>query len=161
MIEILEMSEREIRELLSSTGYGHLACAKDGVPYVVPIHYGYDEPHVYIYTTEGKKSDIIAENPNVCLQVEQVSDNKNWRSVVLTGRAEQLAAGDARERAIDSVVKVNPTLTPAVSVRWMDSWVKENVEVVYRITPMEVSGKKAGGASPTIVPGRSSGSPTH
>jgi uncharacterized protein len=161
MIEILDMSEREIRELLAATGYGHLACARGGVPYLVPIHYAYDEPNIIVYSTEGKKTDIIAENPNVCLQVENVEDNMNWRSVVVIGRAEQLEPGDTRDKALDAIVKVSPSLTPAVSVRWMDNWVKENVEVVYRITPTEVTGKKAGHAKGTLVPGRTSSGPVH
>jgi nitroimidazol reductase NimA-like FMN-containing flavoprotein (pyridoxamine 5'-phosphate oxidase superfamily) len=161
MIEILEMSDREIRELLATTGYGHLACSKDGVPYIVPIHYAYDEPYVYVYTTEGKKSDIIAENPNVCLQIESVVDNTNWKSVIVTGRAEHLDVGEDREKALSAIVKVNPSLTPAVSVRWMDNWVKENIEVVYRIVPTEVTGKKAGGKDRPVIPGKTPGKPVH
>ena len=61
-------------------------------PYVVPIHYAYDEPHVYIYTTEGKKTEIIDANPEVCLQVEEVTNANHWQSVIITGDAVQLTS---------------------------------------------------------------------
>ena len=82
MLEVEEMGNSEIENLLSRIGYGHLACAKDNEPYVVPIHYAYSKPYIYIYTTLGKKAEIINKNPRVCLQVEEVVNNKHWHSVI-------------------------------------------------------------------------------
>ncbi|MGH9819889.1 MAG: pyridoxamine 5'-phosphate oxidase family protein [Pyrinomonadaceae bacterium] len=141
MIEVREMDDQEILELLTHTGYGHLACSQHNQPYLVPIHYAYEEPNIYIYTTEGKKSEIIEENPRICLQVEDVQDNKHWKSVIVTGRAERLTDEDTRSAALKAVVAVNPTLTPAVSIRWMDNWVRENIEAIYLITPAEMTGR--------------------
>ena len=141
MIEVREMNDAEINEVLKHIGYGHLACSLNDKPYVVPIHYAYAERKIYIYTTEGKKTQMIGENPNVCLQVEDVKDNKHWKSVIITGTAEQLTSEDAREAALKAIVAVNPTLTPAVSIHWMDNWVRENIEVVYSITPSEMTGR--------------------
>ena len=67
MIEIRDLGNREINELLLTVGYGHLACTDGKEPYIVPIHYSFDDPFVYVYTTEGKKSEIIKRNPRVCL----------------------------------------------------------------------------------------------
>ena len=143
MLEVLDLSESEIAQLLERVGYGHLACCRDGKPYVVPIHYGYAEDKIYVYTTEGKKSEIISENPNVCLQVEEVIDERRWQSVIVEGQAVRLTASDAREEAIAAVTAVNPTLTPAVSIRWMDAWVRENIEAVYRIDIEGTSGRRS------------------
>ncbi|MBK8464744.1 MAG: pyridoxamine 5'-phosphate oxidase family protein [Chloracidobacterium sp.] len=143
MIEIEDLSESEITEILSRIGYAHLACCRDNRPYVVPVHYAYDDGAVFIYTTEGKKFEIIRENPNVCLQVEEVVDNQHWTSVILEGVADQIKDGAERDRALELIVKGNPTLTPAVSIRWMDNWVRENIEVVYRITPTVTSGRRS------------------
>lgn len=141
MIEIEEMGNSEIEDLLEKTGYGHLACARNNEPYVVPIHYAYAKPYVYIYTTLGKKAEMINENPSVCLQIEEVADNKHWHSVIVYGTAEQLTDEMEREMALKVIVKTNPTLTPAVSIRWMDNWVRENIEVIYRVTPTEMTGR--------------------
>ncbi|MEP7074270.1 MAG: pyridoxamine 5'-phosphate oxidase family protein [Acidobacteriota bacterium] len=141
MIEVREMNDHEINQVLEHVGYGHLACSLNDKPYLVPIHYAYASPKIYIYTTEGKKSEMIGENRNVCLQVEDVKDNKHWKSVIVIGTAERLTDEETREAALKAIVVVNPTLTPAVSIHWMDNWVRENIEVIYSITPSEVTGR--------------------
>jgi nitroimidazol reductase NimA-like FMN-containing flavoprotein (pyridoxamine 5'-phosphate oxidase superfamily) len=141
MIEVLEMAKREIDEVLARVGYGHLACAQNDRPYVVPIHYVYDKLKIYIYTTEGKKTDILDANPKVCLQVEEVVDNDEWKSVIVHGEAERVTDRKEREKAVKLVRSINPTLTPAISIRWMDQWIRENREVVYRIEPHSMTGR--------------------
>jgi len=143
MIEVEDLSESEVVEVLARVGYGHLACCRDNRPYVVPVHYGYDAGAIFVFTTEGKKFEIIRENPNVCLQVEEVVDNQHWTSVIVDGVAEQIKNGAERDLALKLIVAVNPTLTPAVSIRWMDDWVRENIEVVYRVTPTATSGRRS------------------
>jgi uncharacterized protein len=143
MIEIEDLSDREIAELLARVGYGHLACCLNDKPYVVPVHYAYKSGVIYIYTTEGKKFEIIKQNPNVCLQIEEVADNRHWISVIVDGKAKQLQIGPEREEALEHITETNPTLTPAVSVRWMDSWVRENIEVIYRLDIETTTGRRA------------------
>ena len=141
MIAVEEMSSGQIKEVLKRVGYGHLGMARGSHPYVVPIHFAYDEPYIYIYTTEGKKTEIIKDNPEVCLQVEDVRDVKDWQSVIATGEAVRIIDREEREHALQFILAANPTLTPAVSIRWMDSWVRENIEVVYRILPRMLTGR--------------------
>ena len=141
MIQVEDMRDSEIEGLLGRVNYGHLACARDNQPYVVPVHYAYDRPNIYIYTTEGMKAEIIRDNPRICLQVENVVDNTNWQSVIVMGEAEQITSLSEREEIVELIRSVNPTLTPAISIRWMDAWVRENVEVIFRITPASVTGR--------------------
>ena len=142
MIQVEELSEAEIKKILERVGYGHLACTRDNQPYVVPVHYAYAGGTVFIYTTEGKKFDIINTNPSVCLQVEEVTDNQHWQSVIVDGIAEQITDKNEREKALKIIVEANPTLTPAMSIRWMDNWVRENIAVVYRVTATSVTGRR-------------------
>ena len=143
MIEVVDLSEKQILELLGRLNYGHLACCRDLIPYVVPVNFAYLNGRIYLYTPEGKKVDFIAKNPNVCLQAEEVESNRNWKSVIVDGVAEELDAGPERDLALDLISKINPTLTPAVSIRWMDDWVRENIEVIYQIVPTATSGRRA------------------
>ncbi len=142
MIAVEELSNAEIIDILGRIGYGHLGCARDNKPYVVPVHYAFANGEIFIYTTEGKKFEIIKSNPNVCLQVEEVTDNQHWQSVVIEGIADQITDEDERAKAFKLVIEANPTLTPAVSVRWIDDMVRENIEVIYRVTPTETSGRR-------------------
>jgi len=143
MIEVEELSHGEILEVLAKLDYGHLACSINDTPYVVPVYYAYDDGDIYIYTTEGKKSQIINVNPRVCLQAEIVSDNQNWESVIVSGEAGRVRNDAEREKALRLIAAINPTLTPAVSIHWMDNWVRENIEIIYKIIPLELSGRRA------------------
>lgn len=135
------MANDEIRTLLETVKYAHFAVSLDDQPYIVPVHYAYEEPNFYIYTTDGRKAEIIRKNPQVCLQVEEVIDNTKWQSVIVEGVAEQLTTRKEIEKAMELLLDVNPTLTPAISIRWMDNWIRENREIIYRITPSRISGR--------------------
>ncbi len=143
MTEVDEMAISQSEEVLERVGYGHLACSRDDQPYVVPVNYFYDKPEIYIYTTEGMKTEIIRANPRICLQVEKVVDNGDWRSVIVTGEAEQIIDRNECEKAIKMILSRNPTLSPAISIRWVDNCVRENIEVVYRVKPGLITGRSS------------------
>ena len=142
MIEVEELLEKEILGLLESVNYGHMACCLDDSPYVVPVHFAFDGENVFIFTTEGRKVEIISRNPKVCLQLENVIDDLNWCSVIVEGTAEALEPSPIRDRALKLITEENPTLTPAVSIHWMDGWVRENIEVIYLLRPTTKSGRR-------------------
>ena len=164
MIEVTDLNNEQIDELIQRLNYGHLACCDDERPYVVPIHYAYKDGYIYVYTTEGKKSGIITNNPRICLQIEEVKSNQDWVSVIIYGEAQELLNEDERTEAIESILHVNPTLTPAVSIHWMDNWIRENIEVVYRILPLETTGRQAVARSETkgtFIPPRKADNSVH
>ncbi len=142
MVEIEEMTADETHALLRRVGYGHLGCAHENRPYVLPIHFAYDEPDIYIFTTKGMKTEFIDQNPEVCLQVEEIDDPAHWKSVILTGQAEFIKTAEEGERAMSFISQRNPTLTPAISKMWIDAWGRANVTRIYRIRPATVSGRK-------------------
>jgi len=141
MIEILEMRDGEMYELLRRVGYGHLACSQDDQPYVVPIYFAYDGEDIFIYTTEGKKSAAMDNNPKVCLQVEEFLANSMWRSVVVIGEANRVADQAEREVAVDLIRNQNPSLLPALAIKWSNDWIRKNVEAVYRIKIVSLTGR--------------------
>jgi len=139
--EIVDLGNDEIDILLTKINFGHLGLSKDDRPYVVPIHFAYGKPGIYFFTTEGMKTDILDENPTVCLQLEDIKDRDNWKSLIIIGKAERLSEPQEIETAMKMIKKINPRLSPAWSIRWLDNWVRSNVEVVYRITPETMSGR--------------------
>ena len=100
---IREMLRQECVELLATGRLGRLACCKDARPYVVPIHYAYADSSLYAFSVQGQKIDWMRENPNVCLQVDHRDGDRGWRSVVVSGRYEELpdriGSKHAREHA--------------------------------------------------------------
>ena len=142
MIEVREMSREEIARLLGRGWYGHLGCARDGNPYVVPMCYAYDAPDLYFFTTEGTKTEFIAANHEVCFQVEEVSDADHWQSVMLTGRAELLTDAAEIEHAMFLVSERNPSLSPALSHTRIGAWTRLTRIALYRLRPEAAYGRR-------------------
>ncbi|MBD2663044.1 pyridoxamine 5'-phosphate oxidase-related, FMN-binding protein [Richelia sinica FACHB-800] len=147
MLDIDEMSTKEIHNLLQKVGHGHLGCALEGHPYVVPMHYYFDDPDIYIFTTIGMKTKYMDANPEVCLQVEEVEDLKHWRSVTVTGKAEHITEQKEIDRVMEFVKTQNPTLYPAINRTWIDAWGRDETMALYRIHPSEMSGRTTEGVS--------------
>src|ERR1044071_9659654 len=110
MLEITDMTQGEMMALLLRARVGHLGCARDGHPYVVPMNYAFDAAALYFFTTEGTKTDYMAANREVCFQVEEITDARRWVSVMLLGRAERLTSAEETERAMQLITSRNPTL---------------------------------------------------
>ncbi len=87
---IRTLSHAECMDVLSSRRTAHLACARDGRPYVVPIHYSYADMALYAFSMVGKKIEIMRANPYVSMAVEARGEDRGWRSVIVDGRYEEL-----------------------------------------------------------------------
>ncbi|MES0099329.1 pyridoxamine 5'-phosphate oxidase family protein [Mesorhizobium sp. M0019] len=87
---IRTLSALECTKLLTANRVGHLACAKDGHPYVVPFYYAHADNHLYAFSMSGKKVDWMRANPLVCVQVDERGQGRAWRSVVVDGVYEEL-----------------------------------------------------------------------
>ncbi len=147
MIDIDEMGSTEIVEILQKVGYGHLGCIYEGNPYVIPMNYYLDDSTIYLFTTEGSKSRALDANPAVCLQVEEIHDLEHWRSIVVTGRAVRIKDEPDLERIVQLVKTRNPKLSPALNRTWTDAWGRGNVIEIYRIDPIEMTGRTTQGVS--------------
>ena len=142
MLKVEDMSPTEMHALLQRESFGHLGCARDARPYVVPMHYTYDGKDLYFFTTQGMKTRFIQANPQVCLQVEEVTDPMNWRSVMVIGRATELTQADEMQRAMRLITERNPSLTPAISATEVDSLGRAVDIALYRITPEVIDGRQ-------------------
>jgi hypothetical protein len=142
MLKVKMMSQSEIAALLLRGSRGHLGCSRDNHPYVVPMNYAFDSEHIYFLTTEGTKTEYISANREVCFQVEEVADARNWSSVMALGPAERLDKPEEVERAMRLIAERNPTLEPAVSEMKAGAWRRLNRIAVYRVRPHSLHGRK-------------------
>jgi nitroimidazol reductase NimA-like FMN-containing flavoprotein (pyridoxamine 5'-phosphate oxidase superfamily) len=71
-----DMSQAECMSTLEESRFGHLACSKDGQPYVVPIYFAYEKGVAYSFSMPGRKIDWMRENDKVCLQVDRMLGGK-------------------------------------------------------------------------------------
>jgi len=141
-LKVEDMPPVEMHALLQTASFGHLGCARDGRPYVVPMHYAYDGKELYFFTTEGMKTQLMNGNPQVCLQVEEITDSSHWRSVMVIGRAEKLTNSGEMERAMKQIVERNPSLTPGITATQPDASRRAVDIALYRIQPEVIDGRK-------------------
>jgi nitroimidazol reductase NimA-like FMN-containing flavoprotein (pyridoxamine 5'-phosphate oxidase superfamily) len=136
------MSPTAMHALLERESFGHLACARDNRPYVVPMHYAYDGKEFYFFTTVGMKTRYIDANPQVCLQVEEIEDETHWHSVMVIGRATEITNSAEAAHAMKIITERNPSLTPAISATQVDSLGRAVDIAIYRITPDIIDGRQ-------------------
>ncbi len=135
---ILEMSPSEIEEFVLSQKIGRLGCHVDGETYVVPVIYGWDADCIYIYTTEGKKVDMMRRNQRVCFEIDQYQADGGWRSVIAQGVFEELTGDDAG-RALEVITeRVSSNRDRASSPSRGDG----GAPVAFRIRTSDVTGRK-------------------
>src|SRR4051812_983957 len=65
-VATVHLSATEIDELLRSRLVGWIGCHADGLPYVVPVIYAYEEDALYVVSIEGRKVRMMRANPQVC-----------------------------------------------------------------------------------------------
>jgi nitroimidazol reductase NimA-like FMN-containing flavoprotein (pyridoxamine 5'-phosphate oxidase superfamily) len=102
---IREMSRTECLHVLAGSRLARLGCAQENQPYVVPVCLAYDEASecLYGFTTLGQKIEWMRVNPLVCVEVDEVTADDQWVSVIAFGRYEELpettGSDDARLQA--------------------------------------------------------------
>jgi hypothetical protein len=86
----------EIDAVLTANITGRIGCT-DGVKvYVVPVSYAFNGSYVIVHSKEGMKISMMRAHPHVCLQVDEIDDDANWRSIIVWGDYEEIT--DPRER---------------------------------------------------------------
>jgi len=100
----------EIEAVLRSAQVCRLGLCDKGIPYVVPLCYGYKDKTLYFHCVpKGRKLDIIRDNNNVCFEVEtdlelvRHEEACKWgfkyRSVIGFGKASLVEGLDAKKKA--------------------------------------------------------------
>ena len=106
-----ELNPQQINNILSSQVMGRLACSDNHNPYIVPVTYAFDGEYIYGQSNEGKKLAILRKNKNVCFEVDQMINMRNWQSVVVYGFFEELKAAAAEKARAILFGRVFPLMT--------------------------------------------------
>ena len=133
-----DLSRAEIDEFLRRQRIARIGCHAGGETYVVPLIYAFDSGALVAVTTEGRKTAMLRENPQVCVEVDEYdADGKgSWRSVIAHGKCEELE-GDAIDPAL-ALLRERFARTAGRSAEPRD--LGPHV-VVLRITLDEISGR--------------------
>lgn len=92
-----QLTHDQIINILSSQVLGRLACTDGTQPYIVPVTYTYDGKYIYGQSNEGTKLNILRKNPNVCFEIDMMTDMANWQCVLVFGKFEELNDEEAKK----------------------------------------------------------------
>jgi nitroimidazol reductase NimA-like FMN-containing flavoprotein (pyridoxamine 5'-phosphate oxidase superfamily) len=85
-----EITEKECHEILSRGSIARLGCSLDDQPYVVPVCIAYEPDFIYVFSTFGQKIRWMRTNPKACIQIDEISGQSEWASVVANGEYQEL-----------------------------------------------------------------------
>ena len=98
-MDIQEMTAPQCRAMLGRARVVRLACSRDNQPYIVPIHVDLEDDFLYGYATLGQKIEWMRQNGLVCVELDELTSQGAWASVVVFGRYEELPRTPEYERA--------------------------------------------------------------
>lgn len=143
--EIKEITQ--IEEIIRQAAVCHLALSDDGVPYIVPLCFGYENRRLYFHCArKGRKTDIIAKNNRVCVEFDIDSEIKTgetackwsmrYRSVIGFGKAYLIDDEADKRRALDIIMAQYSGKPP---FEYSESALKKTL--IIRVDIEEMSGK--------------------
>jgi hypothetical protein len=107
-----DLDDTDIDELLREVGAGVLSMSADGVPYGVPLSFGYDGDALY-FAFLGASADLrketYAEQSDVAsFTAVDFGPDGAWRSVIVSGPLDRISPAEwdaAREAMLDNAYR--------------------------------------------------------
>jgi nitroimidazol reductase NimA-like FMN-containing flavoprotein (pyridoxamine 5'-phosphate oxidase superfamily) len=145
-----EITDRDlISEIINSSQVCRLGLAKDNIPYLLPVSFGYDGKAIYFHTArEGRKIEFMNANNRVCFECEHgvrlVTDESSpckwtfsFQSVIGYGTVRELTDPAERVDGLTQIVRHYSAREWAMS--------GENLEAirVWKIAIESLSGKQS------------------
>lgn len=111
----MELDEPEIDEVLTQRGVGVLSMSADGVPYGVPLSFGYDGHDSLYFLFLGPSADLRKEtyaeqSDEASFTTFEIEPDGSWRSVVVAGALGRIQIDEwdaAREAMVDNAYRSN------------------------------------------------------
>jgi nitroimidazol reductase NimA-like FMN-containing flavoprotein (pyridoxamine 5'-phosphate oxidase superfamily) len=141
------LDPEKIEELLKQSFVGRIGCYADGRSYVIPSSFAYDSGYVYMRSYEGLKINIMRQNPNICFQVDDMTNMSNWKSVIGWGKFEELTNQVDRNKALKILRNRKLPALSSVMTKFSSDWpfATEDLDnipgIVFRIYLSEKTGR--------------------
>lgn len=147
---MIDLNQNECLNILIDNYIGHLGYLANGIPYVIPISYFYDQESKTIisYAAEGHKISAMRENKNVALNVQEITSITNWKSVLAHGTFEELNQIDAKQLlhkfsdGIKSVILKKEHKSTEFISEFSNKLYSRGNPIVFRIHINEITGKR-------------------
>ena len=116
------LSASDIENVISTQVLARIGCHYDNLTYVVPISYAYDGVNIYCHSYEGMKTQIMRRNPKVCLQIDDMKNMADWKSVICWGEAVELLTDEEQREAIDHLLARKLPLQSSQTTHLFSDW---------------------------------------
>ena len=143
-----KLTEVEIEEVLLDNVLGRLGFNDGFNTFIYPIHYVYDGNYIICHSQPGLKIQVMRKSKRVCLQVDEINKDINWRSVLLLGDYQELVEERERHNAMKLFVDrylhlkmKDPAITSGIKNLGNLEQQENSRPVFYRILIDEKSGR--------------------
>lgn len=143
---------KEIIEIIKDCKTCHIAMVDDGMPYVIPLSFGYeiidDTLALYFHSAkEGRKMDILHKNNSVCFDMccegepifaKETPCNSGYyfSSIIGTGKVEFITEKDEKSKALSLLMKHQADIDVIFNEK------QANPVCVFKIVTKDFTGKK-------------------
>ena len=143
-IQLTEMDDDAIRAFLTNRKMGVLGLPTDGVPYLLPMSFGYDDAETLYFTFVGgpdsRKRGLIEATDRAVFLTYAAESPFSWESVLLSGTVDAVPDDEW-----DDIV-------PVLAAAWRPDVIEAAMETedvtVYRFAVEEWTGYKHTGLPP-------------
>jgi len=144
---IRELSARQITCVLGRNTVARVGFLREGRMEIAPVHYVLEDGVLYGRTASGTKSRAWRTRSSVVVEVDEVDDLFNWRSVVIHGAMDIVRAVGPRAEsyAYWKAVSAIRRLVPSAFTERDPMPYRTHV---FRIIPAELTGRQAVGRLP-------------
>ena len=108
-------NDKVLEEILGNAIICRMAMMDGDRPYIIPFNYGYSDGCLFIHSApEGKKIDLLKQNPEVCFEVEDKMEitkgeracdwSTRYRSVVGYGEVEILSDEASKQQGLEVIM---------------------------------------------------------
>lgn len=85
-----KMTDDEVLQFIRAHRVARLGCHDGDKIYVVPVSYLFFDKYFLCYSLDGLKIGMMRKNPQVCMEIDDVTNISNWKSVIATGHYEEI-----------------------------------------------------------------------
>ncbi|MCU0571357.1 MAG: pyridoxamine 5'-phosphate oxidase family protein [Syntrophobacteraceae bacterium] len=140
------MDRRAIDDIIRRSRVCRLGLCHGGLPYIVPMCFGYDGAHLYLHAAaQGRKIDILGSNNLACFEFDILHEvtpsdrpcgwGMKYESVVGFGTAELIRDPGSREQALGWIMRQYGVPEEPFSEASLDR------TLIIRVTIQEITGK--------------------
>ncbi len=145
MLYTKELNHAGCLEFLKNSNFGRLACCENNQPYIVPFNFGFDgKVHIYGFSTLGQKILWMRNNPQVCVEVEDITSPDDWTTLVIFGEYQELSGSPELVKLRDYGHELLSTRPMWWKPAYLAGTFREEIEeepIYFRIKIGTISGK--------------------